>query len=181
MKYLLFILITGIFTACMSPEPRRPESVQTGSFIKESAIRNKELNKNERLQIESLIKKQPEKHFIASENGFWYHYKTKLDQDTITPQFGDHINFSYNIFSIDGTPIYTKDEIGNQDYIMDKEELFSGLREGLKLMKPTEEMTFIFPSQLAYGYYGDENKIGINVPLICDVTLYSITKKENND
>ena len=62
---------------------------------------------------------------------------------------------------------------------MDKEELFSGLREGLKLMKPSESVTFIFPSQKAYGYYGDENRISINVPLICNVNLKTIT--QNND
>ncbi len=182
MKHLPFILIFGfLLMGCMSPEPRKPVIVKTGSFIKESAKRNKKLNEAERLQIEALIKSQPEKDFLTSENGFWYHYKTKLSQDTITPQFGDHINFSYNVSAIDGTPIYTKEQLGNQEYFMDKEELFSGLREGLKLMKPLEEITFIFPSQIAYGYYGDENKIGTNVPIVCDVTLNNITKKENND
>ena len=62
---------------------------------------------------------------------------------------------------------------------MDKEELFTGLREGLKLMKPTESVTFIFPSQKAFGYYSDDNKIGTNITLICEVTLNTIT--QNND
>ena len=62
---------------------------------------------------------------------------------------------------------------------MDKEELFQGLREGLKLMKAGEEVTFIFPSQKAFGYYGDGNKIGTNVPLIVNVNLKTIT--QNND
>ncbi|MEM1003653.1 MAG: FKBP-type peptidyl-prolyl cis-trans isomerase, partial [Bacteroidota bacterium] len=78
-----------------------------------------------------------------------------------------------------GNTIYSADEIGNKSYIIDKEELFTGLREGLKLMKPSESVTFIFPSQVAYGYYGDDEKIGTNVPLVCDVTLNTIIK--NND
>ena len=60
---------------------------------------------------------------------------------------------------------------------MDQEELFTGLREGLKLMKAGETYTFIFPSQKAYGYYGDENKIGRNTPIISQVTVNSITTK----
>ena len=60
---------------------------------------------------------------------------------------------------------------------MDKEELFTGLREGLKLMKAGETVTFIFPSQKAYGYYGDENKIGTNTPIISKVTVNSMTQK----
>ena len=55
--------------------------------------------------------------------------------------------------------------IRNSTYYVDQQELFSGLREGLKLMKEGESVTFIFPSQKAYGYYGDDNKIGSNVPL----------------
>ena len=63
---------------------------------------------------------------------------------------------------------------------MDQQELFTGLREGLKLMKAGETVTFLFPSQKAYGYYGDENKIGTNIPLICQVTVNSIIKKQTN-
>ncbi len=52
-----------------------------------------------------------------------------------------------------------------------QEELFKGLREGLKLMKTNETIKFIFPSQMAYGYYGDDNKIGRNTPIISEVTI----------
>ena len=60
---------------------------------------------------------------------------------------------------------------------MDQQELFSGLREGLKIMKAGEQITFIFPSLKAYGYYGDEKRIGSNTPIISQVTVKSITKK----
>jgi gliding motility-associated peptidyl-prolyl isomerase len=181
MKHLLYILSIGLcFVGCKPPEARKPVWVKTGSFIKESAKRNKILNENERKQIEALIKNKPEKNFIASENGFWYHYNSKLDQDTITPQFGDHIQFSYNITYLDGSEIYSKEQLGFQANLIDKEELFTGLREGLKLMKPSEDVTFIFPSQIAYGYYGDEGKIGTNIPIICNVTLNTITQNNND-
>ena len=181
MKHLIFILLFGLFiTGCKSPEARRPESVNTGSFIKESAKRNKKLNDNERKKIEQLIDTSSEKDFIASENGFWYYYNTKLEQDTITPQFGDRLQFNYSVSDLNGNLIYSKNQIGSQDYLMDKEEQFTGLREGLKLMKPSENITFVFPSQIAYGYYGDENKIGTNVPIICEVTLNTITQNNND-
>jgi len=61
---------------------------------------------------------------------------------------------------------------------MEQEELFSGLREGLKLMKTGETITFLFPSQKAFGYYGDDNKIGINMPIVCEVTVNLITKNK---
>tara|TARA_R110002051_G_scaffold75877_2_gene138315 strand:- start:180844 stop:181425 length:582 start_codon:yes stop_codon:yes gene_type:complete len=171
------ILLMVLFCfSCKSPEARMPESVQSGSFLKKSAERNKKLNELERTHIETIIKDNPNKNYIASESGFWFHYNVQVERDTIRPQFGDIINFDYTISNFEGSEIYPK---MNKTYIMDKEELFTGLREGLKLLKPSESATFIFPSQKAFGYYGDDNKIGTNVPLICNVTLNTIIKKND--
>jgi FKBP-type peptidyl-prolyl cis-trans isomerase len=49
----------------------------------------------------------------------------------------------------------------------------TGLREGIKLMHKKEKVIFLFPSQIAYGYHGDDKKIGTNIPLICTVTLHN--------
>ncbi len=174
MKHLLLIFSLAFFCfSCKSPEARIPESVQSGSFLKESAERSKKLNALEQKQITKIIKSNPDKTYIASKSGFWYYYNTKMATDTVTPQFGDVIDFNFNVSNLNGEEIYQK---RNRTYVMDKEELFTGLREGLKLLKPTETATFIFPSQKAYGYYGDDNKIGTNIPLICEVTLNTITQ-----
>ena len=173
--YILFLTAFLCFS-CKSPEARLPESVKSGSFLKESAERNRKLNAQEQKQIEKIINNNPDKAYMASNSGFWYYYNTKIEADSVTPQFGDVIDFDYNVSNIEGKEIYAK---VNKSYIMDKEELFTGLREGLKLLKPSETATFIFPSQIAYGYYGDDNKIGTNIPLICEVTLNTIIKKND--
>lgn len=177
-KLLLFFVIITCLVNCKSPEARLPKNVKSGSFIKASAERNKKLNQKEHQLIKDIISNNSETEYLASESGFWYFYNTKIERDTITPRFGDIINFKYNIKDFKGNTIYSEQELGNRNYAMDREELFTGLREGLKLMKPTETVTFLFPSQKAYGYYGDTKKIGTNIPLICKVTLNSITKEE---
>ena len=177
MKNLHIIaILTLLCFSCKSPDARLPESVQSGSFLKASVERNKKLNLVERKQIQKIIKDSPNKEYIASESGFWYHYNTKIENDTIQPEFGDEIHFTFDVSNIEGDKIYDNT---SKTYIMDKEELFTGLREGLKLLKPTETATFIFPSQKAFGYYGDDYKIGTNIPLICKVTLNTITKKND--
>ncbi|TNJ46129.1 gliding motility-associated peptidyl-prolyl isomerase GldI [Tamlana fucoidanivorans] len=176
MNKLLLLVFVLLAVSCKTPEARRPVSVKTGSFIDESVKRNRQLNAKEQTAIENLLKKE-KKEYIASENGFLYYYNNKIESDTLqTPQFGDIVNYDYDVKSLNGTVIYSKDELRMQTYTIDKEELFSGLREGLKLMKTGETVTFLFPSQKAYGYYGDENKIGRNTPLVCEVTLHSITQ-----
>jgi gliding motility-associated peptidyl-prolyl isomerase len=179
--YFRIVVIILIVTSCESPEARRPVTQKTGSFIKESVERNKKLIEAQQNQIEDLIKKNPDINYIVSQNGFWYYYINKIEGDSIKPKFGDIVNFNYNVKDLNGNTIYTSEELGNQNYAMEQEELFSGLREGLKLMKAGEVITFLFPSQQAYGYYGDENKIGTNVPLISTVTLNTITQKQTNN
>lgn len=179
MNKLIYLTLILVAIGCKSPEARRPISVKTGSFIDASVERNKKLYAQEQLRIEKIIQQQKDKNFIASANGFWYHYITKIELDSlITPQFGDLINYNYNVKTLNGKVIYSTETIDTLTYVMDKQELFTGLREGLKLMKTGETITFIFPSQKAYGYYGDGDKIGSNIPLICDVTIYSITPKK---
>jgi gliding motility-associated peptidyl-prolyl isomerase len=179
-KYITIILIIMLCFACKSPEARRPISVKTGSFIDKSVARNKQLNQEERKKIEHIIQSNPDKNYLASENGFWYYYNTKVEDDTITPVFGNLVNFSYDIKNLNGRTIYSAEELKTRDYAVDQEELFSGLRQGIKLMKAGETVTFLFPSQKAYGYYGDTNRIDTNIPIICKVTINTITQKETN-
>lgn len=181
MNKLITIVFASLFIiGCKTPEARKPISVKTGSFIDDSVERNKKLNAQEQSHINKIMKQQSDKDFIASESGFWYFYNTKTENDTLhTPNFGDIIDYNYDVKTLDGKIIYSKDDIKTQRYAMDQEELFTGLREGLKLMKTGETVTFLFPSQKAFGYYGDQNKIGSNTPLICEVTVYAITENNN--
>jgi gliding motility-associated peptidyl-prolyl isomerase len=175
-NFLKLILLILVFNSCKSPEARRPETQKTGSFIKASAERNKKRLEIEQNLIKDIVKNNPQINYIVSEHGFWYYYQNKVEGDSITPQFGDIVNFNYDVKDLNGNVIYTAEELKTQNYAMDQEELFTGLREGLKLMKAGETITFLFPSQKAYGYYGDEHKIGTNIPLICDVKVNSITQ-----
>ncbi len=181
MNNFLIIACTLLLCAsCKSPEARRPESISSGSFIQESVERNKELYAKEQSSIEVIIERNSKREYIASQSGFWYFYNTKLADSISKPNFGDVVNFNYNVKSLNGTLIYSKTDLKTQNYVMDKQEIFTGLREGLKLMKTGETVTFLFPSQKAYGYYGDNNKIGINLPLMCEVTINSITQIQSN-
>ena len=179
-KFLTLCLALLALASCKTPEARRPISAKSGSFIDSSVERNKKLYAQEQAYIESLMSDNPERTYLASESGFWYYYNSKSRDSIATPNFGDIVNFNYNVKSLNGSLIYSKEELRTQNYVMDKQELFTGLREGLKLMKTGETVTFLFPSQKAFGYYGDENKIGTSVPLICEVTVNSITENQSN-
>lgn len=140
---------------------------------------NKAIIEKEESYIRELIKKDSAHTYITSADGFWYYYNTRNDKDTLTPEFGDEVEFNYNLLTLQGDTIYSRKELGERAYLIDKEEIFTGLRQGLKLMKEGETVTFLFPSHQAYGYYGDNDKIGSHVALKSRVTLNKI--KTNTD
>ncbi len=175
--FLHMLCIVVLFFSCKTPEARRPVNIKSGSFINESINRNKKLAAKEEARIQDIISKDTLNNYITSESGFWYYYTKKDTISTLTPKFGDIVNFNYDIKDLNGNVIYSQQELDTITYYIDKEELFLGLREGLKLMKEGETATFLFPSYQAYGYYGDNNKIGTNIPLITEVTLNKITEE----
>lgn len=179
MKYFYLILVVLIGFSCKAPEPREPVVKRSGQFLKTSSKRHKAIQKKQEKHITNLIEKDSSNTYHSSSSGFWYKYEEQNTQDTVKPEFGDLINFNYSIATLQGTPIYTREEIGTQEYKMDQEDLISGLRNGLKLMNKNETVTFYFPSSVAYDYYGDQDKIGHNLPIRATVTLNSIKKNTN--
>ena len=140
--------------------------------MKESIERNKKLVAGEEQKIDSLIKSDPSNKYIASQKGYWYYYQQRNTTDSLTPKRGDIAYFDYEIKDLNGNIIYSQLELRPQEYYVDKEQkIMMGLRDGIKLMRKNETVTFLFPSHMAYGYHGDERRIGQNEPLICTVTL----------
>jgi gliding motility-associated peptidyl-prolyl isomerase len=140
--------------------------------MKKSAERNKKLIATEEGQIEALIKSNPKIKYLASTKGYWYTYVTQNIQDTLTPKKGDVAFFDYEIKDLKGNVIYSELELRPQTYAVDKQNIMTGLREGIKLMHKNEKVIFLFPSHIAFGYHGDNKKIGTNQPLMCTVTLH---------
>lgn len=178
MLYRLFyiLLFSALLTSCKSPEARPPVQSHSGTFFNESAERNKKIYDQEKSYIEKIIAKDSTHRYITSENGFWYFYNKRDTATAKKPQVGDLVKFTYNIKDLDGSMILSEKENGIQHYRVDQsnQELISGVREGIKLMKEGETVTFLFPSYKAFGYYGIEEKLGTNIPVQSTITLHSI-------
>ena len=175
-KALLIVFFSAVLlSGCKQPqEARKPVSHSSGSFMKQSIARNKKIIAGEEDQIKAIIKSDKEKKYIASKKGYWYYYESRNLTDSITPVKGDIAFFDYEIKDLKNRIIYSMSETKPQTYYVDKENIMMGLRDGIKLMKKGETVTFLFPSHMAYGYHGDDKKIGTNEPLICTVSLNDI-------
>lgn len=176
MKYLkislsILTLALTLVSCKQHEEARKPISQTSGSFMKQSAERNKKLVATEEDQIKKIIKDNPNIEYIPSKKGYWYYYDIQNSTDTLTPKRGDVAFFTYEIKNLKGDIIYSELELRPQTYHVDKQEILMGLRDGIKLMHKNEKVNFLFPSHIAYGYHGDNKKIGTNIPIMVTVTL----------
>lgn len=172
--FICFLLITFLVSACKAPEARRPVKTASGSYIDASVEKNKKMIAEEEQDILAIIENDSATDYLSSEKGFWYYFNTQVPIESEKANFGDFVEFEYDVKDLNGNIIYSKQELGLQKYYMDKEELISGLRDALKLLKEGETATFLFPSHKAYGYYGDLKRIGTNLPIISTVTILNI-------
>ncbi|NHF61162.1 gliding motility-associated peptidyl-prolyl isomerase GldI [Flavobacteriaceae bacterium TP-CH-4] len=173
-RFYGYLLVTLFLIGCGGPEPRRPKEVKSGSYYEESIERNKEILALEEKMMEEIIQKDSLHMYQHSASGSWYYYDFKNDEAGYLPQPDDLVTLVYNIVSFENDTIYSMEDIGVQKYKVDKQELFPGLRNSVKLLKEGETATFLFPSSLGYGYPGDGDKIGINMPLKSTLSILKI-------
>jgi gliding motility-associated peptidyl-prolyl isomerase len=175
--FSVFIVLLMI-TSCGGPEPRKPIQTKSRSFFKASIERSQKLLKAEEQKIQEIIKTDSLKHYSHTASGSCYHYIVINDSVNYTPKTDDLVVMTYDLLTLDNDTLYSQKEIGVVSYKVDKQELFIGLRNAVKLLKEGEKATFLFPSSLAFGIHGDTDKIGINVPLKSTIRILKIEKKQ---
>lgn len=177
--FSLFILVV-LFIGCSQPEARKPVVRKTSSFMSESIERNKILTKAENQLLQKKMERDSLINYLNSEQGFWYYYERRDTLNAPMPETGDQIVFNYEVRDLAERIIYSQEELGPQSYLVDKQELISGLQDGLKLMKEGEHITFLFPSYRAFGYTGSD-RVEPNQPLIYKVELIKVNKLTDNE
>tara|TARA_R110001583_G_scaffold5921_3_gene31203 strand:- start:4689 stop:5225 length:537 start_codon:yes stop_codon:yes gene_type:complete len=178
MKYSKFIyILIFILVSCNKPIPRQPIVRKTSTLMNASVAYNKTLISIQESDFKLLMKKDSLNTYITSDFGFWYKFDI---ENTLgyKPKSNDEVIYSQEIYNVNNQLIYSVDEIGILKYIVDKQEIVEGLREGLKLMSEGDIVTFLFPSHKVFGYLGDQNKIDINQPLVYKVKLIKINKNQ---
>ena len=180
-RFLTLLLTISFFTGCGGPEPRRPVKVKSSTYFGGDIERNKQLLAAEEQMIAEYIAKDSLRLYEPSASGSWYYYQKTNENSDYKPQPDDLVTMTYNIMGFNNDTIYSHDEIGTIKYKVDKQELFQGLRNSVKILKEGETATFLYPSSLAYGYQGDGDRIGVNIPIRSTMTILKIEKQEENE
>ncbi len=170
---ILSLMISVSFIACAQPEPRKPLQKRSGSFMEDSAKRNKALYAQEELEIKAFIQTQDNlREYRVSESGFWYALEPRSTDELLTPKTGDTVIFSFSVSDLNLNELIMADQNGWIEYLVDQshQELISGVREGIKLTQNKESIRLLLPSVMAYGYRGVPGVIQPNTPVLVDIT-----------
>ena len=180
MKHFIYIVLLVALVSCQGPEPRHPVKRNTTSAIQVAIDRSKKLLAAEENMIQSIVTKDSLNSYQQSKTGSWYFYDKKNAISENTAQPGDIVTMTYNVVGLNNDTLYRMQEIGIFKYKVDKQDLFPGLRNAVKLLKENETATFLFPSSLGYGVPGDGDKIGINMPLKSTLAILKIEKENDS-
>ncbi|MDG1573237.1 gliding motility-associated peptidyl-prolyl isomerase GldI [Robiginitalea sp. M366] len=179
MKFRILLLTLLLAAACREPEARWPIEAKSGSFLEQSAARNKRLLAEEEALMARLIAADSLHQWEQTASGSRFYYLQKNPGQGYTPQPDDLVTLTYNLMTWGGDTLYRAEELGVLRYKVDKQELFPGLRNSVKLLQQGEKAVFMYPSSLGYGYHGDEDRIGPNVPLKATLEILDIQKSQD--
>lgn len=182
-KYKLILPMMFIISACTEePSPRRPINRNS---LKEQIQKEKEhllqFSKRQIFLEDSFIERSildRKIKYIRSQHGFWYAYiKKNRKLSSSTPKHGDEVLLNYQIRDLFGKVLYFFKPYPEGRYVVGKSFVFSGFQGAVELMREGEEVSFIFPSYLAFGLLGDGDKVRGNTPVECIVRLNKLIKK----
>ncbi len=136
--------------------------VLSQSDLKTSKERTKNLNTLERQQIQDWMGSQKTRYYPTKLN-----YWTDVEGFDSREKKADdvEVSYSYELYDFDMTKIYEKPFARNHARFGHFDEI-KAVENALRYMKAGEEVTLLVPSSLAYGTFGDQNKIDNDVPLI---------------
>ncbi|WP_090079084.1 FKBP-type peptidyl-prolyl cis-trans isomerase [Halpernia frigidisoli] len=169
MKY--FILIFSVILISCSKQTQVHPPV--GGLLSQEDLavsrnRSKNLNENERSQIQTWINNQDEKFYPMAMN-YWTNRANLVSEPKKFE--GTAVTYQYEIYDFDNTKIYPG-SFSKQNVKLGKFEDLKAVENVLHYLKSGEEATLLVPSGLAFGTYGDNKKISNDVPLIIKIKVF---------
>lgn len=87
---------------------------------------------------------------------------------------GQRAKVNYKITLLDGTVCYTSDSTGPKEFLIDQDDVESGLHEGIQYMHVGDKAILILPSYLGHGLIGDQSKIPPHASVVYELELLSL-------
>ena len=167
---LLIVLLVLAIHSCQE-EVKQPVKINENDF-KESMIElNKAKVKMENEQIYSFVKRY---NWPVIKTGTGLRYYVYENGEGEMAKANMTAKIDYCVTLLNGDTAYTSKEAGPQEFLINMDNVESGLHEGIQHLRVGDRAKLILPSYLAHGLLGDSKKIPPKTSIVYDVKLLSI-------
>jgi len=182
---IVLIISLVLLFSCSEPKIRKPVVHRSSiSYFEESISVNKAILKQEEKYFKQIISKDTLNKYISSPYGFWYYYNNNNKSKSQRVKSGDRVVINYEIRDLNNNILINESELGSKNQKdkkdrllkIDGENFLLGLHQGIKLMKKGDVVTFLMPSNQAFGATGFQDLIAPNQALLIKVKLKKIIK-----
>jgi FKBP-type peptidyl-prolyl cis-trans isomerase len=165
----IIILLTVALFSCNKRSEKNVNSMRPGKS--QMTELNSYLVQKDRERIQNYIERK-NLNMRESATGLWYMVikegSGKYFKDN------DRITMDYRCSLLDGSLCYSSKTLGPKEIVLGKSELETGLNEGIRLLKPGGEATFILPPFLAYGLTGDSKAVPPRAIIVYEIKVSEI-------
>lgn len=169
-----FLLSVLIISACHDGHKTssKKTNIQSKEFQDKLIDANKMYVKRESDEIDQYVNHRNWK-MITTGTGLRYMI-TKKGEGTMPARKEQIAKVYYKISLLDGTLCYSSEKDGPKEFVIGKDNIESGIHEGIQYLHEGDEAIFILPSHLAHGLTGDGNKIPAKASVIYEIKLISL-------
>lgn len=166
-KALVFLII--VLVSCAKNTQVHPPvgGILSEKDLQVSKNRAKNLNLMERNQIQGWINQQDEKFFTTGLN-YWINIDNFEQREK--KKDGDLVSYQYDLYDFNQEKLYNE-PTRNVDAQLGKFDELKAVDDAVRYLKKGEEATLLVPSVLAFGTYGDDEKIPNDMPLIIKLKI----------
>lgn len=169
---LIIVLCANVLLSCQCNEKAIEPVVKEQKDPKELLIEeNQRWARQEARDIDSYIERKKLK-MGSTGTGLRFSIEEIGQGEKAQPQQVAVI--AYQVHLLDGTLCYSTDSLGAEEFLVEMDDVESGLHEAVQLLRVGDKGKFIIPSHLAHGIAGDREKIPMRSPIIYDVELVAL-------
>lgn len=174
LSYLLLLLTASwLFQGCGDAHKKtsKQQNIYSKDFQNKLVEANKMYVKQESDEIDQYVAHHG---WQMTTTGTGLRYMITKKGDGALAQIDQRAKVNFKISLLDGTLCYSSDSTGAKEFLIGKDNVESGLHEGIQYMHVGDKAIIILPSHLAHGLIGDESKIPPHASVLYELELLSL-------
>ena len=172
-SYCILFVAFAVFSSCQSTVQKAPADTFGAERIKQETLIN--MNTYVARRNQELIERFVSRtglNLKVTGSGLWYGiYSFGTGVQAVS---GNTVEIIYKLKLLDGTDIDSVTERKPKIFKLGKGGLEAGIEEGILLLHQGDSALFIIPPHLAFGNFGDQQKIPPGAILFYDLYLVSV-------